>query len=84
MLHWPPPDADWKTLTSSGLTLCIGNCNSEAIIDHQYIANSTNKPPNLERDANLAFCYQKVSGCSHDCQGDFQKEMAEFQRKNNE
>ncbi|EAT87289.1 hypothetical protein SNOG_04898 [Parastagonospora nodorum SN15] len=41
MLHWPPLDADWKTLTSSGPTLCIGNCNSEAIINHQYIANST-------------------------------------------
>ncbi|KAH3964199.1 hypothetical protein HBH98_186030 [Parastagonospora nodorum] len=78
MLHWPPLDADWKTLTSSGPTLCIGNCNSEAIINHQYIANSTNKPPNLERDANLVFCY------SRNCQGEFQKEMAEFQRKNNE
>jgi hypothetical protein len=84
MLDWPRPETNWPILTSSELTLCIGTCNSEAVIDHQYIANATHKPPNLSRDANLAFCYQKISACSQNCQVGLNKEIKDFQKDHNQ
>jgi hypothetical protein len=79
MKSWPLPETDWKTYTSSNLTICINGCNGDAATDNTLLTKFPNKITNMERDGDFAHCFRKLSGCVQKCQNYFNEEVKEFQ-----
>jgi hypothetical protein len=77
MKYWPPQEATWPVHTSSKLTICINACDNEATNDPRKVVATYGN--NLLRDGTFSFVNQYLSNCTQTCQLGFNKEMDDFQ-----